>query len=59
MSYQIQRADRNGEWEDIFCAEFAELDQAKVFASEFARKDPKCAWGVQVVNSEGGVVFEP
>lgn len=59
MKYQIQRADRSGEWEDIFRASFDELAEAKDYANEWARKDPKCAWGVQVVNSEGTVVFEP
>lgn len=59
MTYQIQRADRKGEWEDVFKAAFDELAEAKSYANEWARKDPKCAWGVQVVNSEGAVVFEP
>lgn len=59
MTYQIQRCDRNGEWEDIFRAEFDELKEAKMYANEWARKDPKCAWGVQVVDLEGTVVFEP
>lgn len=59
MSYQIQRADRNGEWEDIFRASFDALNKAKSFATAWASKDPKCAWGVRVVNAEGVVVFEP
>lgn len=59
MTYQIQRADRNGEWGNIFRAEFGDLAEAKAYANEWARKDPKCAWGVQVIDSEGTVVFEP
>lgn len=59
MAYQIQRSDRNGEWEDIFRAEFSELKEAKLYAIELARKDPKCAWGVQVISGEDAVVFEP
>lgn len=59
MTYKIQRADRNGEWEDIFRAEFSELKEAKLYAHQWARKCPKCAWGVQIIDGEGSVVFEP
>lgn len=59
MAFQIQRADRNGEWEDIHQASFGDLNEAKLYATHWARQDPKCGWGVQVVNGEGTVVFEP
>lgn len=59
MSFKIQRADINGDWDDIHKADFIHLSQARLFATEWARKDPKCAWGVRVVDPDGNVVFEP
>lgn len=58
--YQIQRCDINGDWDNIFRADFKELNEAKKFAKEWAKYDPKCAWGVQVVDTmDDSVVYEP
>lgn len=58
--YQIQRCDVNGYWEDIFRGDFQDVNEAKRFAKEWAKYDPKCAWGVQVVDTlDNSVVYEP
>lgn len=57
--FQIQRADRNGEFDDIHKASFSELGQAKQYANEWSRKDPTCAWGVRVMDTmDKSVVWE-
>lgn len=59
MSFQVQRMTRSGEWDDIFNGRFNTLKEAELYADVWACKDSTCAWGVQVVDGEGKVVFEP
>lgn len=50
-SFQIQKADRNGDFEDVHQACFECKEEAVQIADHWARRNPNCAWGVQVVNT--------
>jgi len=56
--FLIQRMCRNGDWD--YNGEASSLDEAITLADIWARKDPRCAWGVRVWDDLAATVaYEP
>ncbi len=50
MRYQIQKADRNGNFHD-YGNGFSDKAEAQSMAEHWSSKNPNCAWGVRVVDT--------